>query len=444
MKKAISAKTIPIRIAPLLGLLAAAVLLAALAAVGPARAAAAAFTVNQTADAADANFADGRCDTEPVTSGNQCTLRAAIEQANESAGTDAIRFDVPGGGGAKTIRPTSELPTIFEAVTIDGYTQPGTKKNTKTVGTDAVPLVEISGTSAGTFPVGLRIVASNVVVRGLVINGFGSGGILAEGANTRIEGNFIGTDATGTFQRGNGGAGVTVQGLNAILGGATPDKRNLIAGNVQGVNVFESGAKVRGNLIGTKKDGASPLGNRIGLLVPLSESTIGGTTASEANTIAFNSSEGVLVQSTGSGNRILGNSIHSNGRLGIDLDGGTQNVSGATANDPKDPDAGANALQNKPGISSATTAAGKVTIKGGLNSTPNKTFAVRFFSNPPGENEGKTLLGQRAVTTNANGNATFEAAFAKAVTAGRTVTATATGPEGTSEFSAPRTVVAAP
>ena len=439
MKTTISSITRSARVALLLGLLVAAVLLAA---AGPARAAAV-FTVNQTADVTDANFADGRCDTEPATSGNQCTLRAAIEQANESAGTDAIRFDVPGGGGAKTIRPTSELPAIFEAVTIDGYTQPGAKKNTKTVGTDAVPLVEISGTSAGTFPLGLRIVASDVIVRGLVINGFGSGGILSGGANTRIEGNFIGTDASGTLQRGNGGAGVTLQGLNAIVGGATPEKRNLISGNVQGVNVFESGSKVRGNLIGTKKDGASPLGNSIGLLVPLSDSTIGGTTASEANTIAFNSSEGVLIQSTGSGNRILGNSIHSNGRLGIDLDGGTENGTGATANDPKDPDAGANALQNKPGISSAITSPGKVAIKGILNSTPNTTFVVRFFSNPPGGEEGKAFVGQRVLKTKANGNAPFETTFAKTVRAGRTVTATATGPEGTSEFSAPRTVVEA-
>ena len=68
---------------------------------------------------------------------------------------------------------------------------------------------------------------------------------------------------------------------------------------------------------------------------------------------------------------------------------------------------------------------------------------VRFFSNPSGTDEGKTFIGQKSVTTDASGNATFTFSSAQKVGLGRTVTATATSQAGnTSEFSAPRTVVA--
>jgi hypothetical protein len=42
----------------------------------------------------DVSPADGIC----ATSSGDCTLRAAIEQANAAAGTDAVRFDIPGAG----------------------------------------------------------------------------------------------------------------------------------------------------------------------------------------------------------------------------------------------------------------------------------------------------------------------------------------------------------
>ena len=218
MTSAIYSKTLLARVGPLLGLLAAAVVLAALTAAGPARAAAT-FTVNGTADRGDANFADGRCDTDPATSGNQCTLRAAIEEANETAGADEIRFDIS-GIGVKTIATGSRPPTITEAVTIDGYTQPGAKKNTLAKGTNAVLLIQLRGIAAGDV-LELDIAASNVVVRGLVINGFRFEGIRTGGANTRIEGNLLGTDPSGTQALGNG-SGVNAEGLNAAVGAQRP------------------------------------------------------------------------------------------------------------------------------------------------------------------------------------------------------------------------------
>src|SRR5947209_19288119 len=77
------------------------------------------FTVNSTGDGADSNVGDGVCNDG---AGN-CTLRAAIQQANATPGTDTINFQI--GSGAQTITLTTDLPIITDSVVIDGTTQPG-------------------------------------------------------------------------------------------------------------------------------------------------------------------------------------------------------------------------------------------------------------------------------------------------------------------------------
>lgn len=169
----------------------------------------------------------------------------------------------------------------------------------------------------------------------------------------------------------------------------------------------------------------------------------------EANAVAFNAAEGVTVLASAgnpdaTGNRVSGNSIFSNGRLGIDLRGGTENAAGATANDARDPDSGPNGLQNNPLLASAKTVGAKTTVQGKLNSTSNDPFVVEFFSNLSGTNEGKKPIGDRAVSTDANGNVTFTFTPSQAVPPGQRITAAATNAveANTSEFSAPKAVVA--
>jgi len=91
------------------------------------------------------------------------SLRQAILNANAAPGADTINFNVP-GTGVHTIAPTSALPTVSEAVTIDGYSQPGATPNSKAVGNDAVLKIELSGASAPT-KYGLSISASNSTSR---------------------------------------------------------------------------------------------------------------------------------------------------------------------------------------------------------------------------------------------------------------------------------------
>ena len=507
------------------GLLLAAMMIAGTMAASPARAATT-FTVNSTADAPDAFTTSNTCDTDVFTNGDQCTLRAAIQQANATFGADAINFAIP-GTGVKTISVGATglgtLPAITEQVSINGYTQPGAFPNTKTVGNDAKLMVELNGTNMNGGGTALDISnTSGSVIKGLAINRFGEGiNIQGDSGANRIEGNFIGTDPTGTLDRGNTDDGVNIfDGASRnVVGGTTPAARNVISGNACNA-VFVSGANdntIQGNYVGTDKTGTKALTNGDGFIcaaVDISDSsgnTVGGTTAGArnlisgyatdgvsirgdsqnnqvlgnrigttangtgtlgngeagvlisgtnaannlvgdgtaggSNTIAFNAEDGVQVQS-GAGNTISRNSIFSNTGLGIDLQGGFEDASGNTANDPGDIDSGPNGLQNKPVLSSAKSSSTKTTIAGKLASAPNTTYTIEFYSNPSG-NEGKKFVGRKFVTTAPSGNASFTFSPAARVPVGQTVTATAkaelvtlvsTSDEDTSEFSAPRTV----
>jgi titin len=100
-----------------------------------------------------------------------------------------------------------------------------------------------------------------------------------------------------------------------------------------------------------------------------------------------------------------------------------------------------NNLQNFPLISSARTSRTATTIKATLNSRPGAIYTVQFFSNLPGTDEGARFIGQKSVSVDASGNASF-AFKTKKVGVGQAITATATNEftEDTSEFSAPRAV----
>ena len=79
------------------------------------------------------------------------------------------------------------LPTITEAITLDGTTQ------SSFVDT---PVIELDGSLVDTDATGLAINAGSTTVRGLVINRFATNSDIVawwSGGNI-IEGNFLGTD----------------------------------------------------------------------------------------------------------------------------------------------------------------------------------------------------------------------------------------------------------
>lgn len=515
------------------------------------------------------------------------SLRQAILDAN-SMGGGTIQFTIP-GSGVHTISPLTVLPTITQTVTIDGYTQSGSSVNTNppTMGLNTVLKIELSGVNSGTNFGGLIVNAPNCTVRGLVINRFvgdgirvctdgnvfegnfigtdptgttafgnGSGAVagidfgfcgtpasctiggttpdarnlisgnissgigLGSGSGNTVQGNLIGTDVTGTLALGNSGVGVGTVGSGALIGGATVDARNIISANNRGIDLGGgsnhtvqgnfigtdvtgtialgnpntglslntgvsnstiggltatpgtppgnlisgnngnggvilggggSGNLIQGNIIGADITGMQPLGNVPGgIVINGHDNMVGGTATNARNIIAFNgggtpmcsaTNAGVWVHNSGAiNNAILGNSIFSNAGLGIDLEfDGDPNC--IEPNDNCDVDTGPNNLQNYPVLTSAISGGGSTIIQGSLNSVASTIFRIEFFDNtqcdPFGNGEGQTFIGSADIPTAANCNATINVTLPVNVQAGHVITATATDPNNnTSEFSA--------
>jgi CSLREA domain-containing protein len=278
-----------------------------------------------------------------------------------------------------------------------------------------------------------------------LISGNGGGGISVRSPATgiQIQNNFIGTDITGMNALGNDigiEIGLSAGAYDVLIGGSPVNEGNLISGNAEEGLLLYNNAKVYGNKIGTDATGTSALGNGgNGILSKGDNNRIGGSGLQ--NTIAFNGKHGVAViteSGSATGNTITWNSIHDNGGLGIALA-----QDSVLPNDPSDPDAGDNDRQNYPQMISAVsdTVAVETTFLAKLDSTPNTTFTIEFFTNaacdPSGYGEGHRAVKSMTVTTNPSGKAEIIALFpATTFDTGNFVTATATDPAGnTSEFS---------
>ena len=264
------------------------------------------------------------------------TLRDAIEAANANAGTDFITFNIP-GDGPHTFHPTSPYTALTGGTIINGYTQPGSVE--ATASSPAVLKLELDGTGAGDGANGLLITGGGTTIRGLVINRFDGAGIRMEtiGGNT-VEGNYIGTDVTGSLDLGNGSVGVWVYDVPSNrIGGSSAGARNVISGNDStGVFIYKSGSTsnvVLGNYIGTDASGTVAMANYEGVSVSgASDNTIGGVAAGARNVISGNRFSGVkitrfssfaangnLVQGNYIGTNANGDSALGNGRNGVYL-----------------------------------------------------------------------------------------------------------------------------
>ena len=280
------------------------------------------------------------------------SLREAINSANANPGLDSIAFDIP-GPGPHTIQPLTRLPSITDTLTIDGYTQSGAGQNTKPpgIGSNAVLMVELDGTHAGSAD-GLVILASNCVAKGLVINRFRGAGIVIylEPANKNVvQGNFIGTDVSGSIALGNGEDGVRIEDSEVnIIGGSQAGEGNVISGNDRaGILVLSTsrrpsgGHVISGNFIGTDVTGTGALGNTSGIVLAedTQGNTIGGTTPQERNVISGNRESGINI--LGSHNTVSGNFIGTdvtgsadlgNAEDGVRIENAADNTIGGSQN----------------------------------------------------------------------------------------------------------------
>jgi hypothetical protein len=265
------------------------------------------FSVNLLTDESDADTNDGLCDIDLATPNDQCTFRAAIQQANASPGTDEIGFAI----ADPTIAPINPLPEITDNVNIN---------------TSGNNVVELTGTNPGaTVGPGLYITAGSSTVRNMVINRIVSSygiDLVFNGHNTIVN-CLIGTDRTGTIDLGNGtGIRIHTSSDNDI---GDINEGNLISGNVFGITILGPADQnhISYNLIGTTADGSAALGNNgNGITI--------GTNGTETNyvfnnTISGNGINGITLNSTAqlTSNRIgvdsTANFILGNSDFGVSI-----------------------------------------------------------------------------------------------------------------------------
>jgi titin len=239
------------------------------------------------------------------------TLRAAISNANFSAGADVIQFNLP-GGGPFTISPLTALPTIAETVVIDATTQPGFVNK---------PVVQLNG-SAVTTGSGLLLngaASGGSLIRGLTINRFGRYGVeMTVSSSNVVEGCFLGTDTNGTAALANGRGSVFLKTcFGNLIGGTNAGAGNVLSGSLNdGVYLEDNGGhRVIGNVIGLGWGGTNIVANlQQGVRIRFSSGNIiGGPTPAERNIISGNGASGVVIDGVSSSNNVVqGNYIGLN------------------------------------------------------------------------------------------------------------------------------------
>jgi hypothetical protein len=285
------------------------------------------FVVNLTTDQFDFFIGDGLCDADQVTAGDQCTLRAAIQEANSTVGLDVINFAIP-GSGLQTIQLNTGLPTITNPVLIDGYSQPGASPNTLPIGNDAVFSIEIrqNGLGVNTFVIS----GGSSTLKGLLLNrGTGGGAengtmvtFITNGGN-RIEGCWFGLNPDGTATSLRISTGISNASSGNVIGGLSPSVRNVISNLNSAIrNSSPSGGTsgtnsvIQNNYIGTDPSGTQARNILMNAIEVGRSSIVGGAVQNARNIIAGFGNTGILAD----GSEIT----IQNNYIGVAADGSTR------------------------------------------------------------------------------------------------------------------------
>jgi hypothetical protein len=272
------------------------------------------------------------------------TLRQAMICANVKPGPDTVAFNIPPTdpgflGTVVFIQPLSALPPLTDnGTTIDGATQTAFTGDTNTSGPEVIVNGGAMGFSAPEGG-GFHIYSGNNRINGLVINRFNNSGIFISGpaaVGNQVTGCYIGTDPTGSDARPNvlDGVVITKFASNNVIGGTTPQARNVISGNTRfGVLIYGQDGNVPnnlviGNYIGTNAAGNAAIGNDMGVVfVSANSNFVGGTAPGAGNVISGNIHEGIhsnsssnqTIQGNYIGTNASGTAAISNGFLGVNL-----------------------------------------------------------------------------------------------------------------------------
>ena len=284
------------------------------------------FTVNSVADRGDAKL-NGVCMTARA---NECTLRAAVQEANAASGPVTIVFAIP-GTGVHTIQLGSQLPAIANhkyGITVDGFTQAGSRPNTDPVADNGVRTIEIVGNGPTGFQ-GFVINSPDNTFRGLDLHGFRRAFEMGEVSSDRntIVGDIIGLTPSGAFdphhQLVNGSSCVEIAGgaHQNVVGAPGNATRNTIGGcshhGIATYNYPTSDNTIQNNIIGLDPTGTQRRGDS-GYAIDINTGTeytlVGGTGTEERNVLSGNDGNGIEISHEKSTmfNEIIGNYIGTN------------------------------------------------------------------------------------------------------------------------------------
>ena len=199
-------------------------------------------------------------------------------------------------------------------------------------------MVELNGSAAGSGSVGLQLNSASNRVMGLAINRFSAQGIVLSGVANVIQGNFIGTDTTGTLARGNGSYGICVLSSGNRIGGNKDHQGNVISGsNDTGIYIYTTSSNVvQGNYIGISATGTNALGNvNNGIMIDGSSGNLIGGPGTPATSSPATESAGFpewrgasqkVIQGNFIGTDLSGELVVSNVNDGITVSGAPSNT----------------------------------------------------------------------------------------------------------------------
>lgn len=288
----------------------------------PSAALSAEYTVDSTLDEPDAGGLNGIC----LSAGLKCTLRAAIQESNNSIGTkDTIKFAAAFNGElADTIALGASFPIITDPVSIDGD---GAGQCT-TAAVVAGPCVGVSGPSGG---FGLQVEDDGVTIEGLAVTGALTGiNVINASEGFISRDNWVGLKLDGSAEANNTGIFLDPNSDGATIGGTAAAARNVIAGN-NGVGLDiegASGADVLGNYFGVSPNGTTGAANPINIEV--TDSTAGGGFKAENNEIGATMVGAALAAPCDNGCNVISGATST----GVDLNGNGAGQNEAPASGP--------------------------------------------------------------------------------------------------------------
>jgi hypothetical protein len=427
-------------------------------------ASAATFVVNSTAS--------GTSGAAACTAGQPCTFEDAVEAANASPDVDTI--DATGVSGTVILTGSAQInqpaDIIGSGLVIDGAGTAVFRISASGVSVSGFEFVN----TAGVVIEGSATLANSVIrdaqgTAGLIVNTLdpvtitnnrvygtvGSFELLLQGNGHVVDGNVFGIDDSGSV-------GTAIYGAIMTRVANLTFTNNSVAGTLDAVfarGISDSSfVKNRmGDFNGSVGNGGSRYGLHLnstsnivlegnltnghaqdGLIITSSSNVsvfdhissdngqhgifVGsGATASVQGAVLSNNATGFAAVSPGT--VFSQGSVSANATIGIDV-----GADGPTAN------GGADTFTDSP-VLDAATGGTSLSVDGSLTEAPGTVFDLEFYeSDACGNGNGERFLGSISIVVGASGVEPFTANFATAVAPGKFLTATATGPNGTSEF----------